>query len=251
MMHFRPQSSALFLAALSLVVAGAVPAQAGRRGGGHAGGGHHAGVAHHGGGGFASHAAPFYTGGRYTGFTVPRFGAAGSRAGYFGFRSANFGYRSGYLGFGLGYLGYGSGYGFGSGAYGFVPTYNFLGAPYGLGLGPYGTAYNPYMPPAPWYDGPIVPPTFGPDPPPEVRAHPPAPGQVEVLVPRADAEVLFDGQKTTLTGMRRVYPTPNLAPGRRYWYRVSASWLQNGETVHEERTVFVGAGDTTVVNFRK
>src|SRR5690242_8101295 len=73
MTHSRPRSGALLLAVFFLVVAGAVPAQAGRRGGGghagggHAGGGHHAGVAHHG-GGFASHAAPFYTGGRYTGF---------------------------------------------------------------------------------------------------------------------------------------------------------------------------------------
>jgi uncharacterized protein (TIGR03000 family) len=72
---------------------------------------------------------------------------------------------------------------------------------------------------------------------------------VEVLLPDPNAEVLFDGQKTTLKGSRRVYPTPNLAPGRTYWYRVRASWMQDGQPVHQERTVFVKAGGTTVVNF--
>jgi uncharacterized protein (TIGR03000 family) len=186
------------------------------------------------------HPGPFSHGGR----AAPAVHAAHHHPGPFSHGGNRFtayrypGYRLGY-GFGYSYPWFDYGYS--------APVYGFYG--FGVGLGPAGAAFDPYAP------------TFGIDGIADAvelaqngaaaaQPGPPAPAKVQVSVPDPSAEVLFDGQKTTLKGAVRVYETPTLTPGRTYSYRVSASWTQDGRTVQEQRTVFVTAGTTTAVHFR-
>jgi uncharacterized protein (TIGR03000 family) len=106
---------------------------------------------------------------------------------------------------------------------------------------------------------------YGPPPPPDRTATAPAPpkppmqllssaperGRVEVLLPDPDADVWFNGQKTTTPGAQRRYTTPPLEPGREYAYTVRASWLQGGKAMVVERQVRVTAGLTAVVDFTR
>jgi uncharacterized protein (TIGR03000 family) len=74
-------------------------------------------------------------------------------------------------------------------------------------------------------------------------------GRVEVTLPHANAEVLFNGSKTTASGTYRVFRTGDLTPGKRYTYRVVALWNHNGNQIREERTVHLIAGETAEVHF--
>jgi uncharacterized protein (TIGR03000 family) len=65
----------------------------------------------------------------------------------------------------------------------------------------------------------------------------------------ANAEVWFDGQKTTETGSIRSYITPSLDPNRDFSYQVRVRGTQNGREVDRTRKVDVHAGDRLFVNF--
>jgi uncharacterized protein (TIGR03000 family) len=75
--------------------------------------------------------------------------------------------------------------------------------------------------------------------------------EVVVVLPDAEAEVWFNGQKTTTPGARRVYKTPPLEQGSEYGYKVRAVWKQGGQVVREERQVRVTPGLTATVDFTR
>jgi|GEM_PF-5309175 len=80
---------------------------------------------------------------------------------------------------------------------------------------------------------------------------PRAPGQVvhfAVMVP-ADAEVWFDGAKTTQAGPDREFISPPLRPGHSYSYDVRARWKDGGREVDRTRRVTFYAGDHLELDF--
>ena len=71
---------------------------------------------------------------------------------------------------------------------------------------------------------------------------------IAVRVPQ-NAEIWFDGQKTSRTGTVRQFETPPLQPGQEYAYDVRARWNENGREVDRRRHVIVHAGDRFGLNF--
>jgi uncharacterized protein (TIGR03000 family) len=71
---------------------------------------------------------------------------------------------------------------------------------------------------------------------------------IEVTVPAGNAEVWFQGAKTTRTGTVREFVSPPLEPGS-YTYTIRARWMSNGEQVERTRTVQVQPGENYRVNF--
>jgi len=71
---------------------------------------------------------------------------------------------------------------------------------------------------------------------------------VNVSVP-ADAEIWFDGTKTTQTGAARSFVSPPVSPGHDYTYEVKVRWRQNGKAVTRTRRVIVHAGDVINIWF--
>ncbi len=67
----------------------------------------------------------------------------------------------------------------------------------------------------------------------------------------ADAEIWFEGSKTTQTGAVREFESPELKPGRAYTYEVRARWTQDGKKVSRTQTIDVSAGDRKTVDFTK
>jgi len=193
--------------------------------------------------------------------------------GHFG--GAHFGgFHSGHVG---GYnpsFGYHPGYGYRafSGShpeYGYRPYYNYGGTyPY-LYYPYYGSSYGSGGGDDPWYtetygDPPVaLPPSYTPDTAPGARQTPPYPSaavtatRVAELDPTAhiamrvpeEAEIWFDGVKTTSTGEFRAFQSPPLTPGRRYAYEVRARWGENGHEVTQTQKVTVSAGADVTIRF--
>ncbi len=65
----------------------------------------------------------------------------------------------------------------------------------------------------------------------------------------ADAEVRFDGDKTTQTGADRRFVSPPLQAGHDYIYEIKAQWKENGHEVTRDRRITVHAGDVVNVSF--
>jgi uncharacterized protein (TIGR03000 family) len=63
-----------------------------------------------------------------------------------------------------------------------------------------------------------------------------------------NAQVWFDDQKTTETGMIRSYISPPLNSDRNFVYQVRVHWTQNGKPVDRTRRIEVHAGDHLFVN---
>jgi uncharacterized protein (TIGR03000 family) len=220
----------LAVAALLFAAGPAAAQRGGHGGGGHSGGGasHGASAAHAGSvhGGSVSHGGSFHSGGHARGF----------------------GYYPGLYGFGLG-LGYGSYYGYGGyGGYYYPPSYYDVGSSGYYDVAPYGYAaletpipYRSFYPPTP-------PDATQPDQsavaPADTKAH------MRVIVP-ADAEIWFDGDKTSQTGAAREFVSPTLTPGTDYSYEIRARWTENGKPVDQTRSITVRAGSLTVVNFNR
>jgi uncharacterized protein (TIGR03000 family) len=78
-----------------------------------------------------------------------------------------------------------------------------------------------------------------------------APATVEIRVPVENAEVWFQGLKTTETGTVRVFTSPPLTPGRTYTYRVRAAWRSDAGAVEQARSVPVQPGQTAYVDFTR
>ncbi len=72
--------------------------------------------------------------------------------------------------------------------------------------------------------------------------------RVEVRVP-ADAEVWFEGSKTSQTGGVRHFVSPALTPGRRHTYTIRARWTENGREVDRTRQLDVWAGRGYTLDF--
>jgi uncharacterized protein (TIGR03000 family) len=79
---------------------------------------------------------------------------------------------------------------------------------------------------------------------------PDRPARVDVLLP-ADAELWFEGQRTSQTGSDRVFHTPPLEKGRGYHYDVRARWTEDGKTIEQSQSVPVSAGARARVVFPK
>jgi uncharacterized protein (TIGR03000 family) len=72
--------------------------------------------------------------------------------------------------------------------------------------------------------------------------------QIELQVP-TDAQVWFDGEKTTQTGTLRQFVSPPLTAGWQYTYVVRAEWKENGREVTESRRLTFPAGDRLSASF--
>ena len=72
---------------------------------------------------------------------------------------------------------------------------------------------------------------------------------IHVILPDPQARVWFDDMATQETGTDRWFETPALSPGGTYRYHIRASWVQDGQEVNQERTVAVGPGQMSVVDF--
>lgn len=234
----------------------------GHGGGGHMGGGHyggaHYGGAHYGGAHYGGYGANLYHGGAYggyrpyaSGYGYRPYGAYGAyrpgygayRAGY-GFYRPYYGYGGfGLLGFGLG--GYGLGYGYGGYGYGGYGGYASYGSSYGAGYGSSGLGLG-YVPPS--YDSaPAVPDAAAADqqPPVDNAIH------LQLTVPE-NAEVYFDGAKTSQTGTTREFTSPALSPGQRYAYKISVRYPgPDGQPVNDTRQIFVRPNDWFSVDFTR
>jgi uncharacterized protein (TIGR03000 family) len=67
----------------------------------------------------------------------------------------------------------------------------------------------------------------------------------------ADAELWFDGHRTSQSGTERIFHTPPLTRGQGYHYTVRARWMRDGETMDQTQRVSVSAGSRTTVFFPK
>jgi uncharacterized protein (TIGR03000 family) len=72
--------------------------------------------------------------------------------------------------------------------------------------------------------------------------------RVDVRLP-ADAELWFEGQKTSQMGTERTFRSPDLEPKQDYVYNVRARWEADGKPMDQTRKVTVHAGDHVVVDF--
>jgi len=73
---------------------------------------------------------------------------------------------------------------------------------------------------------------------------------ITVRVP-ADAEIWFDGTKTSQTGASRQFVSPPLATDKSYQYEVKARWLEDGNEVIRTRRVEVQGGSRVNVDLTK
>ena len=71
---------------------------------------------------------------------------------------------------------------------------------------------------------------------------------IGVRVP-ANAEIWFNGEKTTQEGVFREFQTPPLKSGRDFGYDIRARWTENGREMDQTRHLTVRAGDRVMVNF--
>jgi len=72
---------------------------------------------------------------------------------------------------------------------------------------------------------------------------------IKLRVP-ANAEVTFDGDKTSQTGALRSFMTPALERGNEYSYEIRARWISEGKPVEKTRKVSFRPGDRLTLDFR-
>jgi uncharacterized protein (TIGR03000 family) len=101
----------------------------------------------------------------------------------------------------------------------------------------YGPGYPSYFPPNP-----------------EIKQPDPAtakmPVSVDVHLP-TDAQLWFEGQKTSQSGDERSFQSPPIDQGQTYTYVIRARWTENGNDVEQTRKVHVKAGDRVKIDFTK
>jgi uncharacterized protein (TIGR03000 family) len=76
----------------------------------------------------------------------------------------------------------------------------------------------------------------------------PTAAYIAVRLP-ANAEIWFDGDKTTQTGSDRLFVTPPLSPDRDYTYKVRVQWSEDGRKVERMHSVAIRAGDRASLDF--
>jgi uncharacterized protein (TIGR03000 family) len=190
----------------------------GHGGGGHGGGGHGGG---HGGGFSGGHGG---------------YGHGGYGHGGYGYGHGGYG-RYGYGGYGYGGLGLYSGlygYGYGSPYYGssyYEPAYDYS-SPSAVAPAAY---YSPDT-------SSIGSPADNPN---------PNAAMLQLRVPE-NAEVWFEGDKTSQTGSVRHFVSPSLEPGKTFTYDVRARWTDaSGQPVDRTKQVKVQAGARVGVDFNR
>jgi uncharacterized protein (TIGR03000 family) len=222
---------------------------------------------HHGGGGHGGggHAGGFHGGGFHGGsFNHGGFNHGGFHGGSFnhgGFNGGSFNHGGFHHGFGHGFDHDRFHHGFDHdrfhhhGGFGWFPGYygGYGAWPYNYGYYPY--SYDTYSDAlsSPAYDSEYYDPyrdwtSSYPDSYSSFTAQPDASAHVSVSVP-PDAEIWFNGTKTTVTGAVREYQSPSLTPGHRYTYDVRARWNENGHEVTQAQQVEVTAGAHVDVKF--
>lgn len=72
---------------------------------------------------------------------------------------------------------------------------------------------------------------------------------LRVQVP-ASAELLVDGTRTKQTGPERLFESPPIPAGRKFFYILKATWKEGGKEIVREQKVHVEAGRETVVDLR-
>ena len=195
-----------------------------------------------------------------------RYGWGGTRWGIgigLGYYGGGWGYpyRSYYgLGWGSPYRPY---YGLGWGGYMNYPYQSYYA---GLAYDPWpGIAYSYYAPRSVVIDAapPVI---IGSNFPANVQPEQPAPvdgaerlpapsrddartARIEVVVGDPNADVWFGHHRTKARGLKRVFETPILQPGRPYSYEVTVQWSENGVAKQDRRRVGVQPGSTIVADF--
>lgn len=129
---------------------------------------------------------------------------------------------------------------------GYTPTARLVSPPPGVGLRSDPVAEAAYSAPVYPVQSPSYPSIYPVSPP--LAAVTDNTAKVEVRVP-ADAEIWFEGQKTSQTGSDRIYSSPSLDAGQDYSYEVRARWSADGKPVDQTRKVAVHAGDHVLVDF--
>ena len=184
------------------------------------------------GSGFAGHGGGGHGGGGHGGGVGHGAGGVGHAggAGHGGYGSYG---RGGYGGYGYGGLGYGYG-GFGYGGY-IAPSagYNY-DAP--------ATVLTP-VPSTSYYYAALGD-RAAPVPPPSETGT----AAITVLVP-ADAEIWFEGEKTSQTGNIRTFESTPVPPGRTFTYDIRARWREDGKVVDLTRSVKFQAGQKVQLDF--
>jgi uncharacterized protein (TIGR03000 family) len=131
-----------------------------------------------------------------------------------------------------------------SGSYGGYNSYGFR-----LYSGLYGYPTNTYWWGYPYDEPPRY--SLGRALPSSVVQQPDNRARIRLEVPAANAEVWFDGEKTSQIGLIRDFYSPPLTPGKSYTYHVQVRWLDNGKPVEQERAIHVQANTRQEVNFGK
>ncbi len=72
---------------------------------------------------------------------------------------------------------------------------------------------------------------------------------IEIRVPASDADVWFQGERTSKTGTVRQFRSPPLVEGRSYTYDVLAVWGEGGKDTKQLRQVSVRSGSRVTVDF--
>jgi len=146
-------------------------------------------------------------------------------------RFRRFDFFPGFFGFGWGWPGYDN--------YSYLNDYGYGGYPSYMYSSDYGAVPDESMyynePPLDYNEPPLTSPS-GDD------------VLINVEVPN-DAEVWFQGQRTSQTGTHREFESPPLAPGREYQYEITVRWRDDGQTVKQTRRIDVRAGDRVDVIF--
>lgn len=73
---------------------------------------------------------------------------------------------------------------------------------------------------------------------------------IRVRLP-VDARLQFQGQLTQQTGSERFFVSPSLERGKTFTYTLTASWMENGGAVTQEKKVDVAAGREVIVDFNE
>lgn len=73
---------------------------------------------------------------------------------------------------------------------------------------------------------------------------------LDFVVP-ADAKIWVDGKQIERKGERYRYQSAPITAGQKQSFKVRAQWSDDGRVVSQDRTVTVGSGETTKVDFTR
>ena len=73
--------------------------------------------------------------------------------------------------------------------------------------------------------------------------------RITVILPSADTKLWIDDYLSQRTGVERTLITPELEPGGKYAYSITAMWTQDGQPVTRARDVTFEAGQNVVIDF--